>query len=83
MYYSKEKYPPRIRLENMAILNDNDRFRLTLRFRNFTVESDGSIRVFMDRIDVEQLGADCAASLQDDDLLQGKLRAAKISAAEE
>lgn len=64
---ANENYPARVALESMFDPKDNERFRMTLRFREFIVENDGSIRVWMDRRDVESLQSNCSVALQEDD----------------
>jgi hypothetical protein len=63
---------PKVRLENKPS-NDDVRFELTIRDRNPTIESDGSIRIWLDRGDVSNLSFDCSTALLDDDVERGEV----------
>ncbi len=62
---------PRIRLENLPMIQE-DRFKLTLRYRTITLDNDGSLHVWMDKPDVNNLHLDCSNALLDDDISQGR-----------
>ena len=62
---------PRIKLENLPMA-DEDRFKLSLRYRTITLDSDGSLHVWLDKPDVNNLHLDCSNALLDDDIAQGR-----------
>ena len=62
---------PRIKLENHPMVNE-DRFKLSLRYRSITLENDGTLSVWLDKPDVNNLHLDCSNALLDDDIAQGR-----------
>lgn len=60
-------WPSRVVLQGFHS-DDADRFKLALKFRNFTL-GDDSITVWLRKEEVEKLKDDCCASLLDDDLM--------------
>ena len=62
---------PRIKLENYPMV-DEERFKLSLRYRSITLENDGTLSVWLDKPDVNNLHLDCSNALLDDDLSQGR-----------
>ena len=62
---------PRIKLVNLPMIEE-DRFKLSLRYRSITLENDGTLSVWLDKPDVNNLHLDCSSALLDDDIAQGR-----------
>ena len=63
-------FPSRATIERFP-MKEPGRFRLKLRFRDITIDNDGSMLLWLNRSDVNNLHLDCSSALLDDDIETG------------
>lgn len=68
---------PRAKIERFP-MEDKRRFKLTLRADYFRMGTDGSLHIWIDRGDVNNLQFDCSHELLEDDLENGSEAACQL-----